>query len=143
MTTLRFHRTSEYNNMLRDFKIYLDGKHIGNIANGETADFVIEAGKHIVITKIDWCMSPEVLIDIHENEIISLKTGGFLHGRFIMILSLIIIALHFVLTTLADFNYLIFLVLPIFLLQIYYITVGRKKYLILKKTSMNSPISSI
>jgi hypothetical protein len=76
MATIRIKRTSEYINLLRDYKIFIDGQQVGTIANGEIKDFPTTVGQHIVTAKIDWCSSPDVSIDVKENQTINLNVYG-------------------------------------------------------------------
>jgi len=137
MTTIRLKRTSEYNNRIRDYKIFIDGQQVGTIANGETKDFPTTVGQHIITAKIDWCSSPDISIELKENQTSSLKVGGFKYGQILMPIGLGLIVLHFMLSKFADFDYTIFLVAPLFLLMVYYLTIGRKKYLTLEEINEN------
>jgi len=57
MPTLEITRSSEYANRLRKIKLFLDGKHLDSISNGETMRFEIAAGNHLLQAKVDWCTS--------------------------------------------------------------------------------------
>jgi len=129
MAIIKIKRTSEFNNLWRDYKIIIDGKEVGTIANGETRDFVTTVGQHTVSAKIDWCSSPDFSIDIKENETKFLKVGGFKNGEWLMPLGLGIFVLHFILNQFIDFGYTIHFAVPLFLFIIYYITIARKRYL--------------
>jgi len=131
MATIKIHRTNEYNNRIRDYKIFIDGHQVGTIANGETKDFTTTFGQHTVTAKIDWCCSPNISIDIKDNQTKNLKVGGFKNGQILVPIALGLIVLHFILENFADIDYLIYLVAPLFLLLVYYLTIGRKKYLTL------------
>lgn len=135
MATVRLKRTSEFNNRMRDFKIFIDGQQVGTIANGETKDFPTTVGQHIVTAKIDWCSSPDISVDIDDNQTINLKVGGFRNGQFLISIGPGLIVLHFILLEFADFEYTIFLVAPLFLMLVYYLTIGRKKYLTLEEVN--------
>jgi len=104
METIRLKRTSEYNNRMRDYKIFIDGQQVGRIANGETKDFPATQGQHTVTAKIDWCSSPEILVDINENQTKNLKVGGFRYGQILVSFGLGLIILHFILSNFADFK---------------------------------------
>ena len=137
MATIRLKRTSEYNNRIRDYEIFIDGQQVGTIANGETKDFPTTEGQHTVTAKIDWCSSPNISVDINDNKTKNLKVGSFRYGQILMPIGLVIILLHFILLKFADFEYIIFLDAPLFLLFIYYLTIGRKKYLTLEEINDN------
>jgi hypothetical protein len=129
MATIRLIRTNEFNNRMRDYKIFIDGHQVGTIANGETKEFPAPAGKHTVIAKIDWCSSPQISIDLHENQTKNLQVGGFVNGQFLMPMLFGIILLHSAFSIFAEFEYFKYLVVPVFILLFYNITLGRKAYL--------------
>lgn len=133
MATIRLKRTSEYNNIIRDYKIFIDGQQVGAIANGETKDFATSSGQHTITAKIDWCSSPDISIDLKDDETKILKVGGFKNGQLLMTIGIGLIVLHFILASFANFYYILFLVTPLFLLLVYYLTIGRKKYLTLNE----------
>ena len=134
MAMIKIQRKSEYYNKLRDDKIFIDGQQVGTIANGETKEFAAKDGQHTVTAKIDWCSSPDILVDIKDNETKNLNVGGFKKGNWLMPLGLVVLVLHFILSKTIGFNYAIFLLVPTSLLLVYYLTIGRHKYLILHET---------
>ena len=131
MPTIIINRTSEYLNRFRDYGIYIDGKKVDTIASGETIELNVSAGHHFVSTKIDWCSSPTLSVNINDEATKSLTVGGFKNGKWLMPAGLVIIVLNFIANQLFDFEYLFYLIIPIFLLLVYYLTVGRKQYLTL------------
>lgn len=137
MATIRLKRTSEFNNRMRDYKIFIDGQQVGTIGNGETKDFPTKVGHHIVIAKIDWCSSPNISVSVNDNQTKTLKVGGFKYGQWLMPISLGLIILHFILSGIIGFKYTIFLVIPFFLLLVYYLTIGKSNYLTLDEVSDN------
>lgn len=126
-------RTSEYNNRLRDYQLFLDGAKIGTISNGETKEFETTSGQHTILAKIDWCTSPEISLQLNQTGIKKLLVGGFKNGKIIMPLAMGAFALHFILRLAFNFNYTIFLMVPASILTVYYVTFGRKKYLTLSE----------
>lgn len=129
MATIRLERKSEYINRAREYTIILDGNTVGTISNGETKDFTITKGTHTIRAKIDWCSSPDFNLEIEENETCNLRVGGFKNRNEFMLTGLGIMALHFILSKFANFEYTIYLAIPVALILIYYLTFGRKKYL--------------
>lgn len=57
LTTMKISREWAKVDMLRAYKVVLDGKVIGKIKNDETRDFRIPSGSHELSLKIDWCRS--------------------------------------------------------------------------------------
>jgi hypothetical protein len=132
MATIKIQRTSEWNARLRDFKIFIDGKLVGTISNGETKEFTTSDGIHTITAKIDWCSSPDITIKSDENKSKILKVSGFKHGNWMLPVAMVIIVLVFILKWTTGIQYLeysIILVIPVFNILMYYITVGRNKYL--------------
>jgi hypothetical protein len=62
MATIKLQRTSEYNNIMRDYIIFIDGQEVGIIANGETKDFATTVGQHTVTAKIHF-----TLVELNNN----------------------------------------------------------------------------
>lgn len=137
MATITIQRTRELNNMIRDFKIFIDGKQVGTIANGKTKEFTTTPGQHTITSKIGWCSSPDISISITDNETKKLKVGGFKYAKWVMFIGMEIICMHLILSLTRGFNYTIFLIVPILLLMAYYLTFGAKKYLTLKEIKEN------
>jgi len=129
MATMVLNRTSEYANRLINFGVFVDGKKVGTIANGETKKFDVLSGQHTLVTKIDWCSSPTLVFSIGDNEIKNFKVGGFRNASWLVPTALIIIILSYIV------SYLFYLVIPVFLLIVYYLTIGRKRYLTLIETN--------
>jgi len=133
MSKIIIQRTSENFNRLRDYRIYIDGEKIGTVADGETKDFVISEGQHSIIAKIDWASSPEISFDIKDSETEIFKVGGFKGGNQLILIMTGLAILYFILKVLLQTNIAILLLLPAALVLVYYITIGRKKYLTLTK----------
>ena len=134
MATIILNRTSEYVNCLRNYGVYIDGKKVGTIADGETKDFVVTPGHHSIVTKIDWCSSKTINFDIGDDEIKEFKVGGFKNAKWLMPTAIIVIVLSYIVNLKYGVEYLFYLVVPAFLLLVYYMTVGRKRYLTLTET---------
>lgn len=131
MATIIISRSNEYLNRMREYDVYLDGEKVGSIANGETKEFDVSPGTHTILTKIDWYSSPGLSLEIMDEETKSLQVGGFKNGRWMMPAALILIVHSYILNLLYDFDYLIYLAIPIFLLLVYYLSLGRGRYLAL------------
>jgi len=134
MATIKIKRTIEWVNMARNYKIFIDGHFVGKLANGASEEFPITTGKHTVTAKIDWCSSPNLFFDIGINEIKHLTVSGFKYS-WLMFLGFGTIAFFPLLKRIGGLGYAAFILLPIFLLSVYYITIGRKKYLTLCETT--------
>jgi hypothetical protein len=133
MAKLIIERTSEYNNRMRNYKIFMDGQQLDTIGNGGIKEFTISPGRHTLYAKIDWCSSPEISFEITDSATKIFKVGGFKHSNWIMPLALIILFVSYIVKKTTGIDWLIYLVIPPFLLLMYYISIGRKKYLTIKE----------
>lgn len=133
MPTIQLHRINELRNKMRDYRIFIDGNEAGTLANGQTREFVVSPGEHTITAHIDWCSSNAVVVDVANDETITLTVGGFAGGKWLFHIMAAIIAMHLLLITYARFDYFIYAIIPVFLWLLYYMSIGRKKYLTLTK----------
>lgn len=59
----------------RKYRVFVDGKEATTVGRGEEARIPVEAGRHVVQLKIDWCRSPSVEIDIEPGAVGVLECG--------------------------------------------------------------------
>ena len=136
MAKILIKRSSEYNNMLREIGLYIDGEKVGTINNGETQEYEVTNGKHEVFAKIDWCGSQKINLDSSDGKLITLSLSGFKFGKWIIPIMLIFSVTVLLLVYFFDvpFIYLFWVpVIPV-LYPSYYITIGRNQCLVLSKT---------
>ena len=133
MAKLIIIRNSEYVNRLRTYRIYLDGVKLGNVANGDSKEFEVPAGQHQVWAKIDWCSSPTISFEVKEQQAKTYQIGVFPGANWLIWTSIGILILHFFLSFTIHFSYAIYLIVPAFLVLIYYMTIGRKRYLSIRE----------
>lgn len=129
MATIKIQRTSEYNNKLRDFSIYVDGNKVGTIVDGEVKEFTTTPGTHVVTAKIDWCSSQNVSVEVEDHKVATLEVGGFKFGNWILPLVIGVVIVFVALQNFTGSEYILFAFVPLFVFLFYYLTVGRKKYL--------------
>jgi hypothetical protein len=84
MALLKIVRDSGYADRLRDYKVVLDGKEAGKVANGETIEFPIPAGQHSLSLKIDWCGSNTIQFTALEEDVITFDARSNLRGSRIL-----------------------------------------------------------
>ena len=75
MGTLRIRRVDESINMLRAYKILVNGQPVGKVDNGGVLDLPLEPGVHQVSAKIDWCASPPMSVTIASGGVVELELG--------------------------------------------------------------------
>ncbi|MGG9970374.1 hypothetical protein ACQ33O_01165 [Ferruginibacter sp. SUN002] len=129
MAKIKIQRSNELINRFRDYRIYLDGKELGVIANGQNKEFEIESGSHEMISKIDWASSNVVAFDIKDEEMKSFYISGYKNSSWLMPISIIAFIIYLIIEKITGYWYAIFLFVPPFLLLIYYTTIGKKRYL--------------
>ncbi len=133
MAKIIIQRTNEVNNRFRNYNIYIDDKFMGKIANGQSVEFEMTDETHMVEARIDWCSSPTIIVSKKGREAKTIQVGGFKYAKWLMPVTLGIIGLHALFSNFFNFDYFMFLILPAFLFIIYYLTIGRKKYLTIKE----------
>lgn len=124
-------KRSEYNNRLKDYQLFLDGKKIGTIANGQIKKFETTSGQHTVIAKIDWWSSPKISLMLNDTDKKELIVSGFKNGNWIIPIVVGILGFNFISRILFHIDYGILLIVPALILLVYYLTAGQKKYLTL------------
>jgi hypothetical protein len=137
MALLVVKRNSEWMNRFRNIELELDGKPLGNIGNGETKEFDVPAGNYTFCGKIDWCSSPEIELELNENETTNVGLSGFGGARFLSLTRFISIPVFIMVVFFRSvfeerpwlWPVLLLLILPGFLYMTYYMTLGRKKHL--------------
>jgi len=127
-------RPKEWTNRLRSYSLYLDDQKLGTLANDEIKTFEVPPGTHTLRAKVDWCGSREVEFNLAGGEMKYFHLSAFRYSNFIMLLFSVIVILHFLLRRFAGFPYLVWLVIPGFLVLVYYLTVGRNNYLWLRQS---------
>jgi hypothetical protein len=75
MGTLRIRRVDESINMLRAYKILVNGQPVGKVDNGGVVDFTLAPGTHEVSAKIDWCSSPAFPVNVASGGVVELEVG--------------------------------------------------------------------
>jgi hypothetical protein len=74
---------------------------------------------------------PEKELEISEEKAKSVEIGGFKLGKWLFPLFYLVLILFFVFDVFLNkvVNELIYIAIPLFVVYLYYITLGRKKYL--------------
>jgi len=131
MTTIKIQRKHEFINLFRNYKLFVDGQIIGSISDGQEREFNVTPGKHFIVAKIDWCSSKTISFELKENDTISFSLSGFKNKLMRDLFSFGTLFLIIIFSLSSYLHYVIFLIAPFFLLFVYDLTLGRKKYLTL------------
>ena len=77
MGSVSIHRDRRgWRDLLRAYKVEIDGTVVGKIRRGETMRHDLSPGRHVVRLKIDWCASREVALDGAADERLICGPGG-------------------------------------------------------------------
>ena len=139
MTKISIQRQSEWNNKARKISIYIDNKKVGVINDGDTQEYPTETGTHEVFAKIDWCRSQKKEISLNQDETKMLSLSGFKYSTWIMPILLGLLLIYYILTYAFKINAPFLITLPAiaFLYPMYYITLGKNRYLTLTQKKHN------
>ncbi len=76
--TIRINRKEQYVGLLNKYKVYIDDKPVGRAGNGESVEYIVEAGRHTVFVKLswDWSRSRKLILDIKPGQVIDLDCGN-------------------------------------------------------------------
>lgn len=134
MATVIIERSNEFNNRLRDFGVYIDDTKVGTIANGETQEYEVNSGEHTIFCKIDWAGSQKIKFNTDTDLVKIFKVSANRSSKWSTLLALggFILFLILKYSGFSTPYYTLFFI-PIFLIGVYYITIGRKKYLSLSE----------
>lgn len=76
MTTLLVRRAMvAWQDRVRSYRVIIDDKEVAQIANGAEVEVPVDAGKHVVQLKIDWCQSEALEVNVASGEKKILECG--------------------------------------------------------------------
>jgi hypothetical protein len=139
------HRKNEWPNRRRSVKVLIDHAEQSSVlVNDGSEEYTVEPGLHTLQCKMSWCTSPVLDFDVKDGERKFVRVRGVM--KYYM--PLYILAALAILTQLFfDFShqprpsYLLglqlVLVLPFLFYNLYYITLAKKKYLVLEEDKDN------
>jgi len=73
---IKIKRSSSYKDIIRAYKIVLDGKIVGEIKRDQEISLDTLTGTHQLYLKIDWCTSNKIDFDIKDGETINFECGN-------------------------------------------------------------------
>ena len=77
---LRVVRTSQFVNRGRRIAVWVDGREVGTVGNGETMDFAVSVGEHDVHAEIDSVCSQTVRVGVAAETPVTLRLSSPLTG---------------------------------------------------------------
>lgn len=76
MARIEIWREGEFKDAARAYQVELDGQVIGKLKRGESMGFDVQAGKHRLRLKIDWCRSPDLNFEIQTGQVLKFSCGN-------------------------------------------------------------------
>ena len=68
MPTLQLSRDSGFTDLLRAYKVLIDGEEVGGIRNGQCKEFEVSVGSHTLEVQIDWCTTGPLQFTAYESQ---------------------------------------------------------------------------
>jgi len=137
-------RKAEWLNRFRAYRVFIDGIESGKVINGSSEEFITDAGIHTVQCKVNWYGSREFEVQIKpgETSYLLVRSGmKFFWIFYILLIGGLGFNLFYRFARLQKPAYTtnieLALILPAILYLLYYLTFGRKDYLIVSKDTKN------
>ena len=138
MAKLIIKRANEYGNAARKYGVYIDDQKAGTISNNDTESYDLAAGSHTLYAKIDLCYSQVLTVTLSEGETKYVRLSGIPYANLVILIYIIIVALSVLLAYYTDIDFILFTVPTFPLITLYYLTLGRRRYLTLKEQDIFS-----
>ena len=75
-STIRIVRPKAYTDMIRSYRIFLNGQEVGSIADGGVLEFEAPAGRYTLVGKIDWARSAPFEITTRAGETMEVEIAN-------------------------------------------------------------------
>lgn len=82
MSTILLRRARTFTDRARNYQVYVDGRHVGEVAHGRESRFTVAPGAHRIQLKLDWCSSGQVPVRIAAGEECMMDCGNNVGGSF-------------------------------------------------------------
>ena len=135
MRKIHIHRKSEWINRFRSIQIYLNGKRVNGVLNGESITLDVPSGANELQAKIDWCGSPVVQFDESRQQELHLELRAVKPMRWVVYLGMLSL-IPYLFFQYTEYNMHQAFLIPVlvgFVIFFYYFTIGRNSYLQLQE----------
>ena len=126
-------RKSEWINKASAIDIYIDGEKAEHIGDGESKEYEVLAGEHIIYASIKFLRCKDVKINITEQGSIKLSLSGIPHFDIISNIGIVVPLIFLILNYWLELYLLLVLSCIPFIYFISILTFRRDKYLVLKE----------
>src|SRR5438105_2345668 len=79
MPGIAIKRANEFADMVRSYKVELDGEVVGKVKSGETFSYELPSGMHSLKLRIDWKGSNTVAFEISDGEVFHFNVRNNMH----------------------------------------------------------------
>lgn len=79
-SVLSMRRTVNWADLLRAYRIVVDGQEVARVSAGMSVDIPVTSGTHSIVVKIDWCSSPTLNFDIDSGQRVQFECGSNFPG---------------------------------------------------------------
>ena len=124
-------------NRMRPYQVWVDGEKKAVVANGQAVEMTVAPGNHTVELKINWCSSNTVTVAAGASPTYLKVESGLRYYYYLVAMLVIALGLSFYyrLMHLPKPKWMdpitLVLIIPDLLYLFYYLSLGRKKYLVL------------
>jgi hypothetical protein len=137
-------RKGEWMNRARAYNVLIDEQKTGIVKNDSSEEYAVAPGAHTVRCGLMWYSSPSITVNLKEGEIAYLRVkNGMKYYLPLFILMVVGVLLNLVWSgrPAERPDWVIYvqlgLLLPALLYIMYFITLGRKKYLVIEQDKDN------
>lgn len=135
-------RKSEWMNRLKGYKVEVNGTvQEKKIMNGASEEYEVPGGTNVIVCKVNWCRSNSFSFDVKPGETIYLKVASGMKYFWVayVLLLLMIVGRNFAKQYMTPEMNIAFIVIAVAVLCyfLFYITIGRDKYLKIEKDKDN------
>lgn len=135
-------RANEFMNRFRSIGLYINGELLSDIDNAETITYELPAGEHHLVAKIDWCGSQVLKFNLSENETQYFDLSGFKLNKVVLPAVTALVTAHIIMKVFFHLQLSILFILPLLLLLVFYISIGRNHYLSLETRECGNELSA-
>lgn len=136
-------RKKEFLNKMRPVHVTIDGEEKISLKNGEAQEYEVAPGAHKVQCRLNFYRSKEMTVVVNENsrQLLNVRMGMRYFGVTYLIVFLAIIShllFRFAKIPLPEWWpwAKLAIIVPVVIYYLYYLTVGRKNYLLLEEDTM-------
>ncbi|OQY94630.1 MAG: hypothetical protein B6D37_08130 [Sphingobacteriales bacterium UTBCD1] len=142
-TKIILSRSSDWRNKFRSYKVLINEVEAGSVKNGSAEEYSVQPGNNSIQCSMGWYKSESFSVDVKEGETVYLRVRSgmkYFWPLYIALLAGLFMVFYF--QRRADAPVWatplgLALIIPGFLYNLYYTTLGRKRYFVIGKDTKN------